>query len=83
MGHIVEKEIIKLQKTIGKNVRKKRKEKGLSQLKLSEEIGQKSTTIISQAELGKGKHFNVEQLYKISKVLDCDICDFFIADSDE
>ena len=42
-------------------------------------IGQKSTTIISQAELGTKKHFNIEQLYKIAKVLKCDIQDFFIS----
>ncbi len=77
MKYEIEKEVINLQTIIGQNVRKRRKEKDLSQLKLSEEIGQKSTTIISQAELGKGKHFNIEHLYKISKVLECDICDFF------
>jgi len=62
---------------IGKNVKRIREEKGFSQRSLSLEIGQESTTIISQAELGKHKHFNIEQLYKISRILDVDICEFF------
>jgi len=70
-------EIIDLHKKIGKNVQLKRAEKGLTQLKLAEDIGHSSTTIISQAELGSKKHFNIEQLYKISKILECNIADFF------
>ena len=66
---------------IGKNVKKLREKRGLSQQDLSLAIGQNSTTIISQAELGKKKHFNLEHLYLISNVLDCDICDFFHKDS--
>ncbi|MFC2073780.1 helix-turn-helix domain-containing protein [Campylobacterota bacterium] len=77
MADVSEQEINELHIRIGRNVKKKREEKGLSQLKLSQEIDQKSTTVISQAELGKKKHFNIEQLYKIAKVLNCDICDFF------
>ncbi len=63
-------------KKIGENVRKIRENKKISQLELAEMIGHKSTTIISQGELGK-KHFNIEHLYKISKVLDISICEFF------
>jgi len=72
------KDLDELHKTIGSNVKRLRKKKGISQIELSLAIGQKSTTIISQAELGKKKHFNIEHLYKISKVLECDICDFFV-----
>lgn len=77
MIEVLDSEISELHMKIGKNVKQKREERGFSQLKLSQEIGQKSTTVISQAELGKKKHFNIEQLYKISKILNCDICDFF------
>ena len=70
-------EVEELRRIIGLNVKKQRELTGLSQFKLAEEIGQKSTTIISQGELAKNKHFNIEQLYKISKVLKCDMCDFF------
>ena len=70
-------EVQELHVVIGKNVKKYRDLKGLSQLALSGEIGHASTTLVSQAELGKGKRFNVEHLYKLSKVLDVDICAFF------
>ena len=63
-------------KKIGENVKKIREAKNISQLQLAEMIGHKSTTIISQAELGK-KHFNIEHLYKISKALNVSICEFF------
>ena len=71
-------EVSELHKKIGMNVKRMRLEKKLTQLELAMAIGQKSTTIISQAELGSKKHFNIEQLYKLSKVLNCEINDFFI-----
>ena len=77
MNDLLSEELTVLHKRIGLAVKKKREEKGLSQLRLAEEIGQKSTTIISQAELGKTKHFNIEQLFRISHVLECDICELF------
>jgi len=48
----------------------------VTQLQLVEMIGNKSTTIISQGELGK-KHFNIEHLYRISKTLNVPLCEFF------
>jgi len=71
-------EVQELHIIIGKNVKKYRELKGLSQHALSLEIGHASTTLVSQAELGKGKRFNVEHLYKLSKALDVDICKFFV-----
>jgi len=63
---------------IGKNVKKIRQEKGISQLALSHAIGYKSVTIISCCEICyKNYHFNIEHLNKISYVLDVPICDFF------
>ena len=73
----IEKEVKKFHELIGKNVKRIREEKGFSQRALSLAIGQESTSIISQAELGKKKHFNIEQLYKISKELDVEFCEFF------
>lgn len=75
--NITDDDVEQFHKLIGSNVKKYREEKGLSQMQLSYEIGQNSTSIVSQAELGKGKRFNLTHLYKISKILDCDICDFF------
>lgn len=70
-------DIQELHKLIGENVKRLREKKGLTQKALSLEIGQESTTVISQAELGKGKRFNVEHLFKIAKVLEVDLCEFF------
>ncbi|MBS4068648.1 MULTISPECIES: helix-turn-helix transcriptional regulator [unclassified Sulfurimonas] len=63
---------------IGKNVARIRKEKGLSQLDLSLQMGYKSVSVISGAEIYyNSKHFNLEHLLKIAQVLDVDICEFF------
>ncbi len=67
-----------LYQIIGKNVAKIRKEKGLSQLDLSLQMGYKSVSIVSGAEIYyNGKHFNLAHLLKISQILDVNICDFF------
>ncbi|XPV67775.1 MAG: helix-turn-helix domain-containing protein [Halarcobacter sp.] len=63
---------------IGKNVARLRKEAELSQLALSFEMGNKSPSLISSAELYTNKrHFNITQLHKIAQILDVDICEFF------
>ena len=73
-----DKQIEDIYKQIGKNVKQARKEKGISQLSLSLSIGHKAVGTISMAEnLIHKKHFNIEHLAKISKVLDVDICRFF------
>ena len=67
-----------LYKRIGKNVAALRKEAGLSQLELSLKMGYKSVSVVSGAEICyNDKHFNIEQLLKISQILNVDICDFF------
>lgn len=72
------KEIKKFYKKIGENVKKKRLEKGYSQLDLALEIGIKSVAFYSNCEnLRYNKHFNLEHLYKLSKILNVDICEFF------
>lgn len=71
-------EIEDLHKSIGQNVKKFRTEKGLTQLDLSLEMGYKSVSLVSACEpYTNGKHFNVEHLYKISKILDIPISSFF------
>ena len=63
---------------IGKNVKKAREDKDLTQLELSQVIGHKSVTIISRAEIYyKKQHFNVEHLVKIAYTLEVDLMDFF------
>ncbi|MFA7571896.1 MAG: helix-turn-helix transcriptional regulator [Sulfurimonadaceae bacterium] len=71
-------EIETLHKTIGLNVKKYRTQKGLTQLDLSYEMGYKSVSLVSACEPNtNGKHFNVEHLYKISKILNIPIDYFF------
>ena len=61
-------------KKIGQNVAKYRKDKGLSQMDLSLQMGYKSISIISGSEIYyKGKHFNLEHLLKISQILEIEI----------
>ncbi len=68
----------KLYKTVGANVARIRKDRGVSQLDLALSIGLKSSGLISVAELYHNKrHFNLEHLCKIAAVLECDICEFF------
>lgn len=71
-------EIQNIYKLIGKNVKYYRTLKEISQLTLSYEMGYKSVSLVSAAELcNDGKHFNIEHLYKISKILDVPITSFF------
>jgi len=63
---------------IGKNVKKYRMQKGISQWTLATEMGYESVSIVSMSEVGsRGKHFNIEHLIKISKILGVDIKYFF------
>lgn len=69
--------IEELYQYVGKNVANYRKEKEMSQLDLSLAMGYKSVSVVSSGEVCyKGKHFNLEQLHKISQILEKDICDF-------
>jgi len=71
-------EIEKLHKYIAKSVKEAREAKGMSQLELALTIGLKSGAFFGNAENNtNGKHFNIEHLYKISKILDIPISSFF------
>ena len=73
-----EDEFSKLHRHIGQRVKHARESKGISQLALSLEMGYSSVSLVSAAELYTNrKHFNIEHLYKISKILDTDIKYFF------
>ena len=66
-----------LYKIIGRNVAKYRREKNISQLDLSLQMGYKSVTVVSGAEIFyKKKHFNIIHLVKISQILNVDISEF-------
>ena len=69
----------KLHKQIGQNLKRIRKEKNVSQLKLAYALGYKSVSPISSAEIFYNKiHFNVEQLVKIAYILDVDVSELFV-----
>jgi len=68
---------------IGKNVKKIRQKKGISQLELSLAIGHKAVGTISMAEIClNNKHFNIEHLMKIADVLEVEVCEFFSLEID-
>ncbi len=61
-------------KKIGENVAKYRTQKGISQLELSFRMGYKSVSLVSSAEkYTRKRHFNLEHIYLISKILDVNI----------
>lgn len=71
-------ELLKVHESIGQRVASLRKEKKISQLDLALSVGYKSASVIAKAEAGtENRHFSVEQLYKISKALSVDMCEFF------
>lgn len=56
---------------VGKNIAKYRKNAGLSQLKLAMLMDLNSVSLVASAETYRksGKHFNLEHIYKIVKIL--------------
>ena len=73
--NVTDKNIQDFYKLIAENIKKYRKEKGITQLDLALSIGHKSMSTIGKIEAGlENKHYNIEQLYKISKALNIDIC---------
>ena len=77
-NELTNEQIEKIYKQIGKNVKKYRKEKNISQLSLSLQMGHKAVGTVSMAELYiNKKHFNIKHLAQISKILNVKICNFF------
>ncbi len=73
-----EKEIDLFFQKISKNIKKLRQEKNLSQLEVALSIGQSSSGFYANAEnYSHGKHFNLVHLYKIAKLFDVKIEQFF------
>ena len=72
------KEINEFHRKIVSNIKRIRKEKKITQTDLALSIGHKSVSTIGKIEAGlEDKHYNIEQLYKISKVLGIDIKELF------
>ncbi len=79
MFHFQEDELLDFHNTISSNVKKYRTDKKLSQLDLAIELGFNNSSFISHAENNNVKthHYSMEHLYKISKILNIDIKNFF------
>ncbi len=80
MEHIefTDKEVKAFHKKIIENIKRIRKDKGITQLELALTIGHKSMSTIGKIEANvEDKHYNIEHLYKIAKALDVDVCEFF------
>ncbi|RXK14033.1 transcriptional regulator [Halarcobacter mediterraneus] len=75
---IDDKDVKEFHKRIVENVKRIRTAKKVTQADLAQTIGHKSVSTIGQIEsYYKNKHYNIEQLYKISIALEVDICEFF------
>jgi transcriptional regulator with XRE-family HTH domain len=74
----LKEELEDIHRKIGSAVKKYREQRGFTQLDLSLEMGNKSVSLVSAAELFTNKkRFNIGHLYKISKILDVPITSFF------
>ena len=75
---IGDKDVKDFHKKIIENVKRIRKSKNITQSDLAQTIGHRSVSTIGQIEsYYENKHYNIEQLYKISIALNVDICEFF------
>lgn len=78
LSDITEEEIQEHHRAIGSHIKYLREKKGISQLDIALSIGIKSVAFYSNCENSKnGKHFNVEHIYKICKILGISLSDFF------
>lgn len=61
-------------KAISNNIKQIRQSKGFTQEQVALAMGFTTATFYCNAEsCSQGKHFNLEHIIKISKILDCDI----------
>ncbi|WP_428738697.1 helix-turn-helix domain-containing protein [Sulfurimonas sp.] len=74
LSDVSNKEVMSFYKKIGENVKEARISANISQLDLALAIGIKSVAFYSNCESVRyNKHFNLEHIYKISKVLNISI----------
>ncbi|RXJ77351.1 helix-turn-helix transcriptional regulator [Arcobacter sp. F2176] len=79
MLNFSEDEILEFQDLISNNIRQLRIERNMTQLDLSIELGLRNSSYISHVENPKIKthHYSIVHLYKLSKIFDIDIEEFF------
>ncbi len=75
-----EEEIKAFLNTVSNNVKRIRNEKNMSQLEVALSIGQKSSGFYANMENhAHGKHFNLVHLFKLAKLFDVGVEEFFVA----
>ena len=75
---IEEKDFNTVYNQITDNIKKMRKERNLTQEELALNIGHSSASMISKIEAGlENKHYNIRQLFLISKVLEVPLSKLF------
>ena len=73
---ITQDELNEFYKRVGQNVKKQRKKYNITQMQLALAINHNSVGHVAKAELNKfDKHFSLQHLYKIAKVLKIDMCE--------
>ena len=73
---ITEEELNEFYKKVGQNVKEQRRKHNITQMQLALAINHNSVGHVAKAELNKfNKHFSIQQLYKIAKVLKIDMCE--------
>ncbi len=78
LSEVPHEEIAQFHRYIGQRVKYYRQKHKISQLQMALSLGIKSVAFYSNCENSKlDKHFNVEHLYKICKVLDITLSEFF------
>lgn len=77
MYNFTEEEIVLFHNKVSNNVKKIRKLKNFTQLDLSIELGFKNSSFISHAENPNliTHYYSLDHLYKISKILDINMCE--------
>ena len=71
-------EINKIHLRVANNIKKIRQSKNISQEEIALAMGFTTATFYTNAEsLKRGKHFNLEHIIKISKILNIDIQEIF------
>lgn len=70
-------EIEEVYKKTSENIKKIRLEKDLTQTDIALSMGFTTATFYTNAENSNNKHFNLEHLIKLSRILEVDICEFF------
>ena len=75
---IEEKDFNTVYNQITDNIKKMRKERNITQEELALNIGHSSASMISKIEAGlENKHYNIKQLFLISKVLEVPLSKLF------